>query len=73
MKTFIQFFLTDSNKSMTRLAFFIDIVACIIIGIISIILNRNSMETAALIGALLAPVSVAKFMQSKFEENNSEK
>jgi NhaP-type Na+/H+ or K+/H+ antiporter len=73
MKTFIQFFLTDSNKSMTRLLFFVDLLACIIIGIISIILNRNSMETAALIGALLAPVSVAKFIQSKYEEENTNK
>jgi NhaP-type Na+/H+ or K+/H+ antiporter len=73
MKTFIQFFLTDSNKSITRLLFFVDLIACIIIGIASIILNRNSIETAALIGALLAPVSVAKFIQSKYEEENTNK
>ena len=73
MKIFLEFFMTDSNKSMTRLAFFVDVVACIAIAIVSIILNRNSIETAALIGALLAPVSITKFMQSKFEEIGNDK
>jgi hypothetical protein len=70
MKNFLQFFETDSNKSMTRLVFFIDLLACIVIGIMSMALNRNSIETAALIGALLAPVSITKFVQSKYEETN---
>jgi hypothetical protein len=67
MKTFLQFFLTDGNKSMTRLLFFIDLFACIIIAVMSIILKRDLASTAGLITALLAPVSVAKFVQSKFE------
>jgi hypothetical protein len=67
MKTFLEFFLTDSNKSMTRLLFFVDLIACIIISILGIILKRDLGSIAGLVASLLAPVSVAKFIQSKFE------
>ena len=70
-KTFLEFFQTDSNKSMTRLIFFIDIVSCVTIAIIAICLNRDLTATAGLVGSLLGPVSVVKFIQSKYEEENS--
>ncbi len=66
-----EYFLTDGNKSITRLIFFIDILSCVLISLIALVLNRDIMDTAALVGALLAPVSVAKYMQSKYEEGES--
>ena len=65
---FIEFFETNSNKSMTRLVFFIDIITCSIISILAIICDSNLVGTAALIGALIVPLSAAKAIQSKFEE-----
>jgi hypothetical protein len=64
----IEFFQTDGNKSIIRLCLFIDIVACIIIATLAIILKRDLTGTAALVAALLAPVSIAKAVQSKYED-----
>lgn len=70
-KTFLEFFTTDSNKSMTRLVFFIDIISCVAIAIIAVCLKRDLSATALLVGALLTPVGITKLVQSKYEEENA--
>lgn len=69
--TLLEFCSLKSDKSMTRLIFFLDSIACIVIAILALCLQRDLTGTAALIGALLGPVSVTKFIQSKYEEENS--
>ena len=58
---------TDSNISSMRLVLLIDIIACIGIATASLVLNRDLTGTALIIGALLAPVSISKAIQSKNE------
>lgn len=71
LKTFLEFFTTDSNKSMTRLLFFLAINASIVIGILGICLGRDLLGIAGIITALSATTGTVKFVQSKYEEENS--
>jgi len=62
------YFKTDGNKSTIRLIFFIDIIACIIIAILALLLDKDLSATALLIGALLLPVAGGKAVQSFSEK-----
>lgn len=59
----------DSHVSSTRIIFLIDLISCIGIAILGILLERDLTGIALVIGALLAPVSIAKGVQSFAERN----
>ena len=58
----------ESNTSTARISLMYGLFICSVIAILAVILERDLPGTAMVIGALLAPLSVMKGIQSKFEK-----
>ena len=58
---------TDSNISSMRIVLLIDIIACVGLAVMAILMDRDLTGTALLVAALLAPVSISKAVQAKYE------